>query len=487
MQQYLELLKVAKEHGIFKGDRTNTGTQSRFGQHARFSLHKDYNAVLPKVTTKYITQPSIDHELKWVMGGDTRLEYLIANKVRIWNEWVIPGTEVWQDLTVEEIKSRLRAHVVEHIGKEHCKHDGEFTVEYTGSATSVEELDHLAYDATLLVNSSEYAKHQLATTVELIAKGDTDKITLNHLQTLHRVVLGSEPRKLVGGELGPVYGKTWRNIEDVRIVPKYQWPDYEKRGFTFVIDLPGESYLTDRCVVERKVDQLAEVLDSLSREPTEGDGGNNRDSRRLIICAWDPRLIEDQALPPCHAFIQFWTRKLTLTERVKLLAIKESKEEAQLAAEGIIQRGKPPITDVEMMRKYIQMWKKDPVTDQILMDRLDAIHIPTRAISCSLYQRSADLFLGVPFNITFYSLLTHMLANQFNMLAEEFIWTGGDTHIYSNHQEQTDLQLTRECYNVPEIAFRKEAVGKSILEITPEDYAITNYEYHPHIAGKVAV
>lgn len=80
-----------------------------------------------------------------------------------------------------------------------------------------------------------------------------------------------------------------------------------------------------------------------------------------------------------------------------------------------------------------------------------------------------------------------MLANQLNMVAEEFIWTGGDTHVYSNHQEQTELQLTREPYDEPTIRFRTEAIGKDIRDIGMDDFVIENYNYHPHIAGKVAV
>lgn len=83
--------------------------------------------------------------------------------------------------------------------------------------------------------------------------------------------------------------------------------------------------------------------------------------------------------------------------------------------------------------------------------------------------------------------MTHMLANQFNMVAEEFIWTGGDTHVYSNHEEQVELQLSRECFGAPDIWFKPTAVGKSILEIRTNDYELKKYTYHPHIAGKVAV
>lgn len=83
--------------------------------------------------------------------------------------------------------------------------------------------------------------------------------------------------------------------------------------------------------------------------------------------------------------------------------------------------------------------------------------------------------------------MTHMLANQLNMVADEFIWTGGDVHAYLNHVDQIDLQLTRKPFDAPTISFKPEAVGKDIRDIRPEDFVIENYQFHPHIAGKVAI
>lgn len=106
-------------------------------------------------------------------------------------------------------------------------------------------------------------------------------------------------------------------------------------------------------------------------------------------------------------------------------------------------------------------------------------------LSCLLFQRSADAFLGVPFNLTSYSLLTHMVAQQCNLEASEFIWTGGDCHIYSNHIEQVKLQLTRNPYPLPQLIIKRKP--NSIFDYTFEDFDIINYKSHPHIAGRVAV
>ncbi len=106
-------------------------------------------------------------------------------------------------------------------------------------------------------------------------------------------------------------------------------------------------------------------------------------------------------------------------------------------------------------------------------------------LSCQLYQRSADIFLGVPFNIASYSLLTHMIAQQADLKVGEFIWTGGDCHLYLNHLEQADEQLAREPLPLPTLALKRRP--DSIFDYRYEDFEILNYESHPHIKAAVAV
>ena len=106
-------------------------------------------------------------------------------------------------------------------------------------------------------------------------------------------------------------------------------------------------------------------------------------------------------------------------------------------------------------------------------------------LSCQLYQRSADIFLGVPFNIASYAMLTHMIAQQCDLKVGDFVWTGGDCHLYSNHLEQSDQQLQREPMNLPRLAMKRRP--DSILDYQFDDFEILNYEAHPHIRGAVAV
>src|ERR1700743_3769400 len=150
----------------------------------------------------------------------------------------------------------------------------------------------------------------------------------------------------------------------------------------------------------------------------------NPDSRRIIVSAWNVADLGKMALMPCHAFFQFYV--------------------APPEAPG--GRGK---------------------------------------LSCQLYQRSADIFLGVPFNIASYALLTHMFAQQCDLDVGDFIWTGGDCHIYSNHFEQAREQLTRKPYPLP--AMRINPDVKDIFGFRYEDFALEGYDPHPHIKAEVAV
>jgi len=150
----------------------------------------------------------------------------------------------------------------------------------------------------------------------------------------------------------------------------------------------------------------------------------NPDSRRIIVSAWNVADLPKMALMPCHAFFQFYVAPAP-------------------AAGG---RGR---------------------------------------LSCQLYQRSADIFLGVPFNIASYALLTHMLAQQCELDVGDFIWTGGDCHIYSNHREQVDLQLTREPHPYPVLQIRRRP--PSIFDYAYEDFEVLDYRHHPAIKAPVAV
>ena len=177
------------------------------------------------------------------------------------------------------------------------------------------------------------------------------------------------------GDLGRVYGA--------------QWTDWAKPN--------GEH-----------INQIQDVIGSIRKNP---------DSRRHIVCAWNPGELDQMALPPCHALFQFYV------------------------ADG--------------------------------------------KLSCQLYQRSADIFLGVPFNIASYSILTLMIAKICNLQAYEFVHTFGDLHLYANHKEQADLQLTREPRNPPRMIIHGEQ--KEITDFQFEDFELVDYDPYPTIKAPIAV
>jgi thymidylate synthase len=138
-------------------------------------------------------------------------------------------------------------------------------------------------------------------------------------------------------------------------------------------------------------------------------------------------------------------------------------------------------------RHIVSAWNVAALPDMALppCHCLFQFYVAEGRLSCQLYQRSADVFLGVPFNIASYALLTHMVAQQAGLGVGEFIWTGGDCHLYLNHLEQADLQLSREPLALPRLALRRRP--DDLFSYRFEDFELLNYVYHPHIRAAVAV
>ncbi|MBU3597546.1 thymidylate synthase [Polynucleobacter bastaniensis] len=156
---------------------------------------------------------------------------------------------------------------------------------------------------------------------------------------------------------------------------------------------------------------------------------------------------------------------------------------------------------IDQIAEVVETLKKNPDSRRIIVSAWNVADIPRMALapchaffqfyvadgklSCQLYQRSADIFLGVPFNIASYALLTHMMAQQCNLEVGDFVWTGGDCHLYSNHLEQVDLQLSRDFFSLPKLNIVRKP--DSIFDYEFEDFEITGYESHPAIKAPVAV
>jgi len=144
-------------------------------------------------------------------------------------------------------------------------------------------------------------------------------------------------------------------------------------------------------------------------------------------------------------------------------------------------------TNPDSRRIIVSAWNVGELDKMALMPchALFQFYVADGKLSCQLYQRSADIFLGVPFNIASYALLTHMVAQQTGLKVGDFIWTGGDCHLYSNHMEQVEEQLAREPLPLPTLSIQRKP--ESITDYKFEDFEIVGYEFHPHIAAPVAV
>jgi len=143
-------------------------------------------------------------------------------------------------------------------------------------------------------------------------------------------------------------------------------------------------------------------------------------------------------------------------------------------------------TTPDSRRMIVSAWNPAEIDDMALppCHAMFQFYVAEGRLSCQLYQRSADLFLGVPFNIASYAMLTMMMAQQAGLQPGEFVWTGGDCHIYDNHRDQVAEQLTRDPYPYPTLAMRR---AESIFDYAYEDFELVGYEHHPAIRGAVAV
>jgi thymidylate synthase len=144
-------------------------------------------------------------------------------------------------------------------------------------------------------------------------------------------------------------------------------------------------------------------------------------------------------------------------------------------------------TNPDSRRLIVNAWNVGELNKMALppCHLLFQFYVANGKLSCQLYQRSVDSFLGLPFNIASYSLLTHMVAQQCDLGVGDFVWTGGDCHVYTNHLEQVKLQLSREPFPLPQLEIKRKPA--SIFDYTFDDFEVLNYQAHPHIKGEVAV
>ena len=368
--KYQELLQDILDNGVVKTDRTGTGTISVFGRQIRHNMKQGF----PLLTTKKMAWKTMVTELIWFLSGSTNIKYLVMNGCHIWNG------DAYKNYTkqVDEII------------------DGYRCGDIIGMRDPVEKLF-----------------------------SDSDKLIPLTQEEFINLIKTDDDFSNQFGELGPIYGKQWRNWESVDTSQFWQ-EDWSSKD----------------------TDQIQNLINELKTNP---------DSRRLMVSAWNVGELGQMILPPCHYGFQVYTRKLTGEEMWDLLEKKVGKQSFDLMVEDIVPFGGG------------------------LSEELQSYNIPTRAISLMWNQRSVDTFLGLPFNIASYGLLLKMIADEMNMVPDELIGNLGDVHLYKNHIEQAKEQIKRKPFDLPTVHVRD-----GIFSFGGQDVILENYVSHPAIKAPLS-
>lgn len=342
----------------------------------------------PLLTTKKMYTKGIITELIWFLRGDTNIKYLVDNNCNIWN------------------------------GDAYKK----YTEATKGNDSTNNQWMRDNGDNTLSMYTME----------EFVEKIKTDDEFMK-----------------VWGELGPTYGKQWRQWQG--------WVEHYSDGKKHLVSI--------------WFDQILELINNLK---------NNPDSRRLMVTAWNVAEVDKMTLPPCHYGFQCYTRELTNDEIVNYY-YKNIEPNTKWRKDD-----KGRYFYLSKSDEYL--WAEHSTSDIILtMKPL----CPSRALSLKWQQRSVDTFLGLPFNIASYGLLLSILANECNMVPDELIGDLGDTHLYLNHIDQAKEQIGRESFPLPDLKINIKPSLNSYSDFKPEtwspnDFEILNYQSQPAIKADLS-
>lgn len=513
---YLKLVKDVLENGTDSEDRTGVGTRSVFARQLRFNLE---GGSIPLLTTKKMHLPSIIHEIIWYLSGNSNISYLRNNGVRIWNEWASRDGHLgpvygfqWRhwpyygsDYTLVPIRTG-------GIDSDFISPDTNTSQSYNKTEMGIgcigEPTDDTAdaisesYDLWCSMLSTVYTVGGLNESAGTFVDqrwrcfsnflSDLRYVPGYHLWRLHPHEYKLTPKyygansysinttafvhnqntlhphgvviRVTNTDSGKQYfcetttnsiaQLTFRlnNVHhnNTSIVVDWNAACYEAGESGEPVELgkwkfehlvPPSGYLYRPRLY---VDQIADVIQKIKDRPND---------RRIIVSAWNVSQLDDMNLPPCHFVFQFWTNMWTEESRWIYFA--------------------------ERYPSLVDKYMHDHETAYV------EYNVPKGELSCKLTQRSADVFLGVPFNIVQYSILTHVIAKLTGFVAKEFIWEGGDVHIYHNHVEQCKEQLSRTPYRSPTLELSSDLTDIDCIKY--EDFNIVNYKYHPTIKAKVAV
>ena len=386
--------------------------KSVFGRTMRFNLSEG----LPLLTTKKVFTKGIIYELLWFLKGDTNIKYLVDNNVHIWDDDAFR----WFKTLDFKYLEREEPYYDEEDNKTHIGVHGCYKLDYC-----IFDLeDNIENSYTIVLNND--IQNEISVTIEdlknITKEQFIDYVKKNawiHRYDIHQERKVSDKKIYQFGDLGEIYGKQWRNY-----------------------GISGK-------------DQIANIINTLKTNP---------DDRRMVLNAWNPDVLDNIALPACHMFATFWTRELTYQERFNILLEKNNNDEIIVANKigELCGDDNANFDNNSLKDKFNKLLEKE--------------NIPTRELSCSFTMRSNDWCCGNPYNICQYAFLTYMFCEICNMKPGELIYIGNDVHIYENHIEQAEEQISRKGSDIiPKLSFKRKI--NDINDFTYEDFVIS--DYHP--------
>lgn len=528
--QYGNLVMDVITNGVFKEDRTGTGSFSVFGRTMRFDLT---DGKIPLLNSKKVFTKGIIHELVWFLRGDTNVSYLNRHGVTIWDSWATDYGDLgpiysamwrrWPSDAIGEFSGKYNVNkpvkrypderpvyffdtmsisdIFSICAKHHVDlNEGALSIPYKISIAGKQAVVVAVFKAQeVLVLQHEDGELVIAPFLRDLVHGLLDSLSEDSKVVIDLSSKASKcrnigyPRRKFNMLILELWVDILRDIaisdlddlalcedwmefnnflDDISCVPYYEeWvnsPDkyylsaeyhnareYGKNTCMFVpyqnntnMYVPFRENTSTNGRRVGYIDQIGNLINELKTNPT---------SRRLVVSAWNPELLPNpnikpsdnveqnkQALPPCHTLFQFYTTSISTPERQKIYG-KQSTDEEMTAAE-----------------------------------------VPRYHLSCQLYQRSADIPLGLPFNIAQYSMLVHIISKVCNMVPKEFVWQGGDCHIYKNQVELIAEQIAREPKkdSVAKFVFVEDI--KDIDDFSFDSVKIEGYDPHPAIKFPMA-
>jgi len=499
---YLDLVDMIIGEGEIRGDRTGTGTYSLFGPQMEFDLLKGF----PLLTTKHVNWNNIWTELFWFLKGDTNTKFLKGEGNNIWNAWAdedgnlgpVYGAQ-WRNWggapesmtqPTPQLREGVEATYLNAGNGKGKSSDALLGKLWEGMMSRCYNKNHPQYhnyggkgvhvcdewlefkvfakDAMLLPGWDDKKRSPKKYQLDKDIRGNGFRYGPNHAiwvstrinneassithETVVERISDSKQFKFTNiTEFCELMGAEPKNFSDLWTGNKNA---KQRSGFKLVSRKPLKS----------GVDQINELIDNLR---------NNPFSRRHIVSGWNPALLPDesathkdnvkngkQALPPCHTMFQFYVSTLTVEQRIAYA-------KNHMGVEDADDLSKAPADEV--------------------MAFLTEEGVPLQGLSCKLYQRSADMFLGVPYNIASYAALNNLLATMLGMAPVRFIHTFGDAHVYLNHTDQLAEQMSPErvAKDLPYLDVHDRVRGYiSIDELRLDDVKLVGYDSHPAISSK---